>query len=69
MADINNVSANQYEEALLKGLAESGLKIEVYKTNNNDGNFGGDWSQLYLDNSLKGNKVKENSCSTFKIIR
>ena len=69
MADINNVSANQYEEALLKGLAESGLKIEVYKTNNNDGNFGGEWSQLYLDNSLKGNKVKENSCSTFKIIR
>ena len=69
MADINNVSANQYEEALLKGLAESGLKIEVYKTNNNDGNFGGDWSQLYLDNSLKGNKVKENSYSTFKIIR
>jgi len=50
-------------------LAESGLKIELYKTNNNDGNFGGDWSQLYLDNTLKGNKVKENSCSTFKIIR
>lgn len=45
------------------------LKIELYKTNNNDGNFDGDWSQLYLDNTLKGNKVKENSCSTFKIIR
>nr|WP_297310053.1 hypothetical protein [uncultured Flavobacterium sp.] len=48
-------------------MAESGLKIEVYKTENNNGNFGGDWYQLNLDKKAVGNKVVENPCSTLKV--
>lgn len=48
-------------------MVESGLKIEVYKTNNNDGKFGGDWNQLNLNKKAVGNKVVETPCSTLKV--
>lgn len=58
--DTPNPSSNQYEEALLMALDKVDLKIEVYKTENNNGNFGGDWNQLNLDKKAVGNKVVEN---------
>lgn len=65
--DTSNPSSNQYEEALLMALEEVDLKIEVYKTENNNGNFGGDWNQLKLNKKAVGNKVVENPCSTLKV--
>ena len=63
------ITAEEYETALLVALKKVKLDIELYKTDNNSGEFGKDWQQLVLkqDAGLKtANPVIKSNCALKK---